>query len=131
MHWVTRKQIRVNRTATAWLIRRFIDPAARFSFVDPDDVAGIQERDGAIGFDAPGARYSHRDEHGRCSFEALVAEHRPDDAVLAQMALIEKCAGRFLDRRESLSKLTALSPPHGSESVGGRGNAKAPSCWTC
>ena len=32
MKWVTRKQIRVNRVATAWLIRRFIDPQAEFIF---------------------------------------------------------------------------------------------------
>ena len=35
MKWVTRKQIRVNRVATAWLIRRFIDPQAEFIFVEP------------------------------------------------------------------------------------------------
>ena len=34
MKWVTRKSIRVNRVATAWLIRRFIDPQAIFLFVE-------------------------------------------------------------------------------------------------
>jgi hypothetical protein len=78
----------VNRTATAWLIRRFVDPAAEIRFVDPDQVAGIQQREGAIGFDAPGARYPHRDARGRCSFEALAEEHRPDDAALRKLARI-------------------------------------------
>ena len=39
MQWVTRQSIRVNRLATAWLIRRFIDPQAVFLFVEPDKVA--------------------------------------------------------------------------------------------
>jgi len=86
--WVTRKSIRVNRTATAWLIRRFVDPQAEISFVDADRVAECERREGAIGFDAPGARYPHEDAHGRCSFEALVEEHRPDDAALRELARI-------------------------------------------
>src|SRR6266571_4165438 len=86
--WVTRKGIHVNRTATAWLIRRFLDPAAEIVFVDPEEVAGIQQRDGVIGFDAPGARYPHQDERGRCSFEQLVDEHFAYDAALKRLALI-------------------------------------------
>src|SRR5262249_31637880 len=87
MQWVTRRGIRVNRTATAWLIRRFVDPAAEFVFVEPGEVARVQA-DGAIGFDAPGARYPHDDERHRCSFEALAAEHRPHDAALQELARI-------------------------------------------
>ena len=86
MQWVTRKQIRVNRVATAWLIRRFIDPQAKFIFVEPDAVAQVQREQGARGFDAPGATYPHKDRYGRCSFEALVDEHCLSDPVLAEMA---------------------------------------------
>lgn len=92
MTWVTRSRIRVNRTATAWLIRRFIDPEATFLFVDPDEVATVQRQEGATGFDAPGASYPHRDQQGRCSFEALVEEHRPDDAALRCLARIVRGA---------------------------------------
>ena len=92
MHWVTRRSIRVNRLATAWLIRRFIDPQAVFLFVEPDEVAEIQQREGAKGFDAPGATYPHKDEQGRCSFEALVEEYCPRDAVLREIARIVRGA---------------------------------------
>ncbi len=92
MKWVTRKAIRVNRVATAWLIRRFIDPHAVFLFVEPDEVAEIQRREEATGFDAPGAKYPHKDEQGRCSFEALVAERCPGDVVLREMARIVRGA---------------------------------------
>jgi hypothetical protein len=88
MKWVTRKRIHVNRTATAWLIRRFIDPAAEIVFVEPDEVVRVQELDKAIGFDAPGARYPHQDERGRCSFEQLVDEHFLHDVALQRLALI-------------------------------------------
>jgi hypothetical protein len=86
MKWITRKHIRVNRVATAWLIRRFIDHQAEFIFVEPAAVATIQERENAQGFDAPGATYPHKDGQGRCSFEALVNEHCSSDAVLTEMA---------------------------------------------
>ena len=85
MKWVTRKRIHVNRTATGWLIRRFLDPNAEILFVEPEHVAQIQERDGAIGFDAPGARYPHKDASGRCSFEQLVAERRANDPALVRL----------------------------------------------
>jgi hypothetical protein len=86
--WVTRKRIHVNRTATGWLIRRFLDPAAQILFVEPEKVASVQKTEGAIGFDAPGATYPHRDDKGRCSFEALVEERLPDDPALARLARI-------------------------------------------
>ncbi len=88
MKWVTRKRIHVNRTATGWLIRRFLDPAAEILFVEPDEVASIQTSLGAIGFDAPGARHPHEDASGRCSFEQLVEARLSDDPALAALARI-------------------------------------------
>lgn len=88
MKWVTRRGIHVNRTATGWLIRRFLDPHAEIRFVDAEEVAGFQEREGAIGFDAPGAANPHRDARGRCSFEALAEERLPGDAALRRLAAI-------------------------------------------
>jgi hypothetical protein len=60
MKWVTRKQIRVNRTATCWLIRTFIDASAEFIFVERDAVASVQMEHNGIGFDAPNATYPHK-----------------------------------------------------------------------
>jgi len=92
MKWVTRRRIHVNRTATAWLIRRFLDPDGEIVFVEPEEVAELQGREGAVGFDAPGARHAHKDEAGRCSFEQLVAERLPDDVALRRLARIVHCA---------------------------------------
>jgi len=92
MKWVTRKNIRVNRVATAWLIRRFVDPQAEFIFVEPAAVAAVQSGENAKGFDAPGAIYPHKDGKGRCSFEALVDEHCSDDSALVAMAAMVRGA---------------------------------------
>lgn len=92
MKWVTRKRIQVNRAATAWLVRRFLDTEAEFLFVEPDEVAGVQERDRATGFDAPGATYPHKDAKGRCSFEALIEDRLAHDRVLLALARIVRGA---------------------------------------
>jgi hypothetical protein len=117
MKWVTRKRIHVNRTATAWLIRRLIDPAAEILFVEPNDVAAVQERENAIGFDAPGARYPHQDERGRCSFEQLVDEHLPNDSALKRLARIVHGADfpKEIDITPESAGLWAISQGFGDE----------------
>ena len=92
MQWVTRESIRVNRTATCWLIRRFLDPKAEFLFVPADEVATTQRAEGAIGFDAPGATYPHKNAEGLCSFAALVHERLAQDSVLLEIARIVQAA---------------------------------------
>ncbi|MCG3133906.1 MAG: Protein ChrB [Planctomycetes bacterium] len=86
--WVTRKGIRVNRAATAWLIRRFVDPDATFLFVEPGEVAAVQAREGARGFDAPGADFPHEDAKGRTSFEQLALMYQHGDQTLREMGRI-------------------------------------------
>ena len=111
MKWVTRKQIRVNRVATAWLIRRFIDPQAEFIFVEPADVVEVQRRENAKGFDAPGATYPHKDGKGRCSFEALVDEHCSDNSVLVAMAAMVRGAdfGEETNQTEESAGIRTIS----------------------
>jgi hypothetical protein len=64
--WVTRRDPHIDRLATAWLIRRFVDPAAKFRFVDP---SGATVRPGERSFDMVGADFTH--EGDRCSFETM------------------------------------------------------------
>lgn len=90
MLWVTRKHIRVNRTATAWLVRRFVDPQTELLFVEPADVARVERERGAIGFDAPGARFSN--DGGVTSFEQIIAAYGLTDPVLLELARIVHAA---------------------------------------
>ena len=96
MKWVTRENPKTDRIACPWLIRKFIDPDAEIVYVPEDQVLGYAEREGATSFDAPGARYTHRD--GMCSFETLIAEYKIDDPALALMARIVHGADVSEDR---------------------------------
>ena len=66
--WVTRRGILVDRMASAWLIRRFIDPAARFRFVDPRN---HRLEPGELRFDMFEAEFTH--EGDLCTFEVLLS----------------------------------------------------------
>ena len=96
MKWVTRENPKTDRIACPWLIRKFIDPAAEIVYVPKDEVLGYAERERATSFDAPGARYTHRD--GMCSFETLIAEYKLDDPALALMARVVHGADVSEDR---------------------------------
>jgi hypothetical protein len=87
MKWVTREHPHTDRIACPWLILRFIEPDAQIVYVPRDEVLGYAEREGAISFDAPGAKYTHRD--GRCSFETIIDEfHLDGDPALALVAKV-------------------------------------------
>lgn len=92
MKWITRQRIQVNRAATCWLVRRFLDPGAEFIFVPAEEVAAAQAENQATGFDAPGAIYPHKDAQGLCSFAALVYERLAHDPVLVEMARVVQAA---------------------------------------
>ena len=81
--WVTRQSVQVDRIASAWLIRRFVDPAARFKFVPG---SGYVAQPGELRFDMFEGEFTHRGE--RCTFEVLLAETGLDDPALGAIAEI-------------------------------------------
>jgi hypothetical protein len=81
--WVTREGIFVDRIASAWLIRRFIDAGARFKFVPP---RGYQPQAGELRFDMFEAEFTH--EGDRCTFETLLTRFQLDDPALSEIAAI-------------------------------------------
>lgn len=95
MRWATRERCHVDRTACAWLIRRFVDPEAEFVFVtDPEEVPAD-----ATPFDMRGVKLGHRD--GRCSFESILVEYGLDDPALRRLAEIVHEADLHDDRFEA------------------------------
>ena len=70
MRWITRRNLHIDRTASAWLIRRFVDPDAEFAFVAPDANPATLE---GHTFDMRGAEYGHAD--GQCTFQAILERH--------------------------------------------------------
>jgi hypothetical protein len=79
--WVTRPRPHIDRIASAWLIKRFVDPEAEFVFADPAEFP----KD-AIPFDAPGVELSHQGED--CTFETLIKRARLRDRRLTRLAEI-------------------------------------------
>jgi hypothetical protein len=78
--WVTRQGVQVDRIASAWLIRRFIDPKARFEFVPPKGYAP-QPRE--LRFDMFEAEFTHQGD--RCTFEVLLGDVLADDDPALQV----------------------------------------------
>lgn len=84
MRWATRAGVHIDRAASAWLIRRFVDPGAEFVFVtDPADVP-----DDATPFDMRGVELGHhrRSDGEDCTFETIVRRHDLVDPVLGRIA---------------------------------------------
>lgn len=80
--WVTRRNVYVDRIASAWLIRRHIDPDARFRFVHDDRVPEQNE----IRFDMYDAEYTHVGD--ACTFEVLASIFEPADPTIAAIGEI-------------------------------------------
>ena len=93
MKWVTRSNVKVDRVACPWLIRRFVDPQAEFLFVEEAQLLDVAAREQATPFDAPrlpGVKLNHRGV--RCSFEAILEDYHLQDAALRRLALIVRAA---------------------------------------
>jgi hypothetical protein len=102
--WVTRHRPKIDRIACPWLIRRFIDPAARFLFVAPSEVLAVADRFNATPFDIEGVTISHRDE--RCSFDALLDDFQLHTAPLDRLALVVR--GADTDRHDLAPQAAGL-----------------------
>ena len=92
MRFVTRAKVHVDRIATAWAIRRFVDPEASFEFID-------RNRNplplGAIPFDIRGAELGHHG--GKCTFEVLVEKYELRDPALRRMGAMIRAIDVPLD----------------------------------
>src|SRR6266704_3305165 len=93
MKWITRKNVKVDRVACPWLIRRFVDKDAEFIFVDEDKLLSLAESMKAIPYDAPRIpeiKLNHRGQ--RCTFEAIIEDYKISDPALHRLALIVRAA---------------------------------------
>ena len=93
MKWITRKDVKVDRVACPWLIKRFVDPQAEFLFVEEKDLLEQAKLQNATPFDAPkiaAVKLNHRGS--RCSFEAILEDFKLPDPALQRLALIVRAA---------------------------------------
>ncbi len=102
--WVTRHRPKIDRIACPWLIRRFVDPRARFLYVAPAEVSGVAERFGATPFDVEGVFWSHRGEH--CSFDTMLDEFALHSQPLDRLATVIR--GADTDRHDLAQQSAGL-----------------------
>jgi hypothetical protein len=82
--WITRKRPFIDRMASAWIIKRFIDRDAAFDFVDEKNLDTIDK--GSVAFDVRGGEFTHSSDI--CTFEVIIKSFGLKDRALKKMAEI-------------------------------------------
>jgi hypothetical protein len=93
MRWITRENIKVDRVACPWLIKRFVDPQAEFIFVPENELLAAAKREDATPFDATrfaDVTLNHRGD--RCTFEAILDDYHLADPALHRLGRIVRAA---------------------------------------
>ena len=93
MRWITRENVKVDRVACPWLIKRFVDPDAKFLFVPEGELLATANRENATPFDATRfqeVKLNHRGE--RCTFEAILEDFKLADPGLERLGRIVRAA---------------------------------------
>jgi hypothetical protein len=93
MRWITRENIKVDRVACPWLIKRFVDPEAEFLFVPEHELLAAATRENATPFDATrfaDVKLNHRGD--RCTFEAILEDFNLADDALQRLGRIVRAA---------------------------------------
>jgi rhodanese-related sulfurtransferase len=88
--WVTREHPKIDRIACPWLVLRFINPGAAFSYVRPDLVKAVAEDIGGIPYDIKDVEFGHVGD--RCSFDAIVRIFDIKDPALDRVATVVRGA---------------------------------------
>ncbi|MBV1926019.1 MAG: sulfurtransferase/chromate resistance protein [Rhodobacteraceae bacterium] len=88
--WVTRFRPKIDRIACPWLIRRFVDPSARFLFVAPCEVIDVAERFNATPFDVENVFWTHHDD--TCTFDKMVEEFQLHSEAIDRLADVIRAA---------------------------------------
>ncbi len=110
--WITRERVKVDRVACPWLVKKFVDPEAKFLFVPVDRVLAEAARLDAIPYDVPGVELGH---HGkRCSFEAILERY----GLLSDPALV--LLGRIVNGADTDNSLYGQPEGPGLQAVAER-----------
>ncbi|MBO9445140.1 sulfurtransferase/chromate resistance protein [Ruegeria sp. R14_0] len=88
--WITRHRPKIDRIACPWLIRRFVDPRARFMFVAPSEVEAAAAIFDATPFDIENTFWSHRQD--RCTFDTMLDEFTLRSPALDRLATVVRAA---------------------------------------
>ena len=97
MLWVTRNYVHIDRVASPWLIKRFVDKSAQFIFLPRDEIADFVEKTGATPFDTAGigVELDHHvcNDEKHCTFDAIVEKYKLEtDEALQKVRKLVRAA---------------------------------------
>ena len=104
MNWITRERPKIDRIASPWLIKNFVDKDAEFIYVPFSEVLEKANALNAIPFDIPNTELSHVGE--LCTFDAIIKKYNIDDAAVLTMAKIVR--GADTDRHDLAPEVAGL-----------------------
>jgi hypothetical protein len=113
MKWATRKNLKVDRVACIWLIRKFIDKNPEIIFVEDEEIKALTEQ-GILTFDAEFAKFSHDEDYlggkygERCTFQLLLDEY---DLTNNNPALVKM--GKILNAADIGHRIGVFEPKSG------------------
>jgi len=104
MKWITRERPKIDRIASPWLIKNFVDKEAEFVYTHSDKVKEQARELNAIPFDVPDVEFSHHRD--KCTFDYIVEKYKLKDPALQTMAIIVR--GADTDRHDIASQASGL-----------------------
>lgn len=104
MKWITRERPKIDRIASPWLIKNFVDKDAEFIYVPADAVKEHAKKINATPFDVPEVEFSHHDD--KCTFDYILEKYKIKDDALYTMAVIVR--GADTDRHDIASQASGL-----------------------
>lgn len=104
MNWITRERPQIDRIASPWLIKKFVDENAVFYYVPFNEVTTTANELNAIPFDVPNVELTHVGE--LCTFDAIIKKYKIDDPAVKIMAQIVR--GADTDRHDFAPEAAGL-----------------------
>lgn len=103
MKWITRERLRIDRVASAWLLKKFVDPDAEFLYAPGDQVMARATQENATPFHVPQSELGQHAD--RTSFDAIVEKYKLADPALHCLADIVRAA----DKKTNLPEAAGLN----------------------
>ncbi len=104
MKWITREKPKIDRIASPWLIKNFVDTDAEFIYAPVDKVKEQAKELNAIPFDIPDVEFSHHED--KCTFDYIIKKYELIDPALHSLAAIVR--GADTDRHDIASQASGL-----------------------
>ena len=97
MIWITRDYVHIDRVASPWLIKRFVDKRAQFIFLPRDEISDFVVKTGAIPFDTAGTgvELDHHlcNDEKHCTFDAIIEKYKlENDQALQEVRKLVRAA---------------------------------------